>query len=174
MLDVIDARRRDDRHRDDGDAAGAERLDGAQHADIRSALALRIVDALGSVECDADEIELGDVVEAVGHPPAVGVHRRVHAARLQVPSDGAEILSHQRLAAHDARAGHAAGAQLVDGVAPARCVHLVALLQRNLAIGAAEVAAVRERQAHLEGALAPQHPARAELEQGSGKCRAAP
>ena len=88
----------------------------------------------------------------------------MHAPAFQVADDLTDILTEQRLAAHDTGATHPARSQLVDGRQPLGGAHLVNLLQGDLAIGAAKIAAVGQRQRHLERTLLVQETAHAKLD----------
>src|SRR5690606_18064684 len=79
----------------------------------------------------------------------------------------------ERLAADEADAAHAARAELVDGALPLVERQLVPVLTRDVAVLAAEIAAVGQRQGHLERALAPQEAPRAQLQNGNALAREA-
>src|SRR5436309_6358282 len=130
-------------------------------------MALSIVVLLWPVERDADQIELGDDVDLVPEIPAVGVHRDVDAARLQVVDQLADVLAHQRLAAHDADAHHPRVRQHVDGAVPVGGAHLIAVHLRQMTIYTPEVALVRDGHGHHEGKL----PAREAGERKTGQPR---
>ena len=87
--------------------------------------------------------------------------------------DLTDIPTEQRLAAHDTGATHPARSQLVDGGEPLSGAHLVTLLQRDLAIGAAKIAAVGQRQRHLERTFLSQETAHAKLDDGQRIARRA-
>src|SRR5262249_26527595 len=164
VLDVIDTVWGNHRHRDGRNVAPAQRLDCTQDAGVGTGMALPIMYRFGTVERHAHEVEIAKFIDPLGHQPTVGIKGGRKAVALRVTEVWPGALGEQRLPADDAGAAQAARMELVDGAKPFCGAHFVAVLQRDLTIGAAEVAPVGQGEGHLEGALAVQESAHAQLE----------